>query len=1438
MATIVSSTGVLTSVLAGTTIITYALTSTGCLTTTIVTVNPTPSPITGATSICLGKTALLTDLSPGGIWTSSNTSVATAGSLTGIVTGVALGIADITYTLATGCLTTITVFVYPNPAAITGTTSFCLGGSSTLADATPGGTWSSSNTAVAPVIPTVGLVTGVGCGTAVITYTLSTGCYSTTTVNILCPSAITGTTRVCVGSCSTLSNTLSGGSWTSSNTSVATIGSGTGTFCGVAVGTAIITYSISGCRVTTSVTVSANPAAIGGSTSICIGNTTTLTNATSGGSWNSSNTSVATVGSGTGVVGGVASGTTTITYMMAAGCYATITVTVNAAPTAITGTLGICLGSTSLLGNGVGGGTWSSSNTAIATIGTSTGLVTSVAAGTTIITYSLGGGCRATAVVTVYPLPTAISGSSAVCAGSTITLSSPGGGTWISSNTSVATVTSGGVVSGVTLGTTIITYTLPTGCATTTTVTVSPTPTPITGITSICTGLTTTLTDGVGGGLWSSSNTAVATAGSTTGIITGVTAGTSRITYSLGSGCLVTTIVTIYASPTAISGPSALCAGTTMTLTDGVAGGTWFSSNTAVATVVTGTGFVSAIALGTTIITYTLPGGCIATKTITVSPVPAAITGPSTICTGTCTLFTDAVPGGLWTSSNPAVATAGSTSGDICGVTTGTAIITYSLGTGCTAFKTISVIASPSAISGAASVCVGSTTLYTDPTSGGTWSSGSTSIATVTSTGTVTGVAAGTAIISYTMASGCYAIKMITVTPVPTPITGTGSVCVGQCLTLADAVPGGTWSSSSTAIATAGPSGTVCGVAAGTATITYSFGGCYATTVVTITPMPSAIGGSTGVGVGGNTTLTNTVSGGTWSSSDGAIATIGASTGIAGGVAVGTVTITYMLPTGCYVTTVLNVNTSPCAMAPASVCTGSCITLSQCAGGGTWSSSNTAVASITPTSASTASVCGLTAGTSVITYTLGSCSGCTVTTTVTVNRSPGAITGAGTICAGQSTGFTVAIPGGTWSSSTTTVATTTTTGTIFGAGAGTSVITYTLPGGCFSTKSITVTPTPGAIGGPSAICANNTTTLTNPVSGGVWTSSNVSAASITSSTGDLYPGVTGGSTTITYAIGTCIATKVITVNPIGPITGSTNVCVGTCTTLADAVPGGAWSSGSTAIATVAAGVVCGASTGTTTITYAMPTGCLATTTVTVNALPSAIGGSADVCVGSCTAQTNATSGGAWSSSNTAVASIDATGTMCRCIGRHSTHHLFNWLGLLCYPASYGKSIARYHFRNTKRLPGQHHCTRQRYCRRHMEQQQYRRCHHHNWRHYSIWCFTGYINDHLHTAYRLLQNIYGNGEPTTRVYCRRIAGLRRLLLCTYQHHRRWHLEHRYCRHRYSKQFGQCLRCFCRCHSYYLHTGYRLQGNSKLHCNTVSISHSRTVAYLPGFYRNND
>ncbi|MCC6185941.1 MAG: T9SS type A sorting domain-containing protein [Chitinophagaceae bacterium] len=109
----------------------------------------------------------------------------------------------------------------------------------------------------------------------------------------------------------------------------------------------------------------------------------------------------------------------------------------------------------------------------------STGVVTGVSGGTATITYKNTNGCTQTASFLVNPLPT-ISGTPYACVGlsSTLTGSASPATTspWVSSNTSVASVSSTGVVSAIMAGTTNITFTNSNGCSQSITFTVNPNP--------------------------------------------------------------------------------------------------------------------------------------------------------------------------------------------------------------------------------------------------------------------------------------------------------------------------------------------------------------------------------------------------------------------------------------------------------------------------------------------------------------------------------------------------------------------------------------------------------------------------------------------------------------------------------------------------------------------------------------------------------------------------------------------------------------------------------------------------------------------------------------------------------------------------------------------------------------------------------------------------
>ncbi|WP_396140560.1 T9SS type B sorting domain-containing protein, partial [Flavobacterium sp.] len=164
--------------------------------------------------------------------------------------------------------------------------------------------------------------------------------------------------------------------------------------------------------------------------------------------------------------------------------------------------------------------------------------------------------CQITATVTVNALPT-ITGTLIICAQETTQLTGSSTATtitpWVSSNTAVATISSSGLVTGVSAGSTTITYTNSNGCKITDTITVNALPT-ITGNLGVCIGLTTQLTGSVTPATtnpWFSSNTSVATI-DTTGLVTSISVGTTTITYTNSNGCQKNTLVTVNPLPAVI----------------------------------------------------------------------------------------------------------------------------------------------------------------------------------------------------------------------------------------------------------------------------------------------------------------------------------------------------------------------------------------------------------------------------------------------------------------------------------------------------------------------------------------------------------------------------------------------------------------------------------------------------------------------------------------------------------------------------------------------------------------------------------------------------------------------------------------------------------------------------------------------------------------------
>lgn len=722
----VDNTGLVTSVSAGSTTITY-LDANGCQATVVVTVDPTPT-ISGNAPVCVGSTLQLTGSgTPSAVtpWSSSNTGAATIGS-TGLLTGVGAGTTTITYTNDAGCQNTVVVTVNAAPVISTSQTplSGCNAGDGAIQVSDAGGAtgtvnWTGTASGTSGVVTLPYNITTLDAGTYDVTFTSSTtGCTSNTSQEILAnpgaPIVDPIADTISCGVSFTLLNADISGTLTGNQAYYTAAGGPSGSGSLIPDGTVysaptnvvIYAYDENGAcasEVFFNVVVNSIPT-ISGDTPICVGSTVQLTGSgTPDGTtpWSTSDAGVATV-SATGLVTGVSAGTATITYMDNNGCQNTTTITVNALPT-ISGNAPICgTGTVQLTGSGTPNAStpWTSSNTGVATV-SNTGLVTGVAAGTTTITYTNNNGCQATETVTVNALPT-ISGNAPICVGDNLQLTGsgiPDGTTpWTTSDAGIASISNTGLVTGVSAGTATITYLDDNGCQNTVSVTVNAIPT-ISGGTTLCSGSTSTLT---GSGTpnatnpWTSSNTTVATVDAG-GVVTAISAGSTIITYTNSAGCSTTTTVTVNNVPT-VSGSTDICGTSTITLTgSGTQNATtpWTSSDTGVATV-DNAGNVTGVAAGSTTITYTDVNGCQATQNVSVYANPT-ISGATSICAGaTLQLTGSGTPNASspWTSSNPGVASVDG-SGLVTTAAPGSVTITYVDANGCQTTESITVLASP-----------------------------------------------------------------------------------------------------------------------------------------------------------------------------------------------------------------------------------------------------------------------------------------------------------------------------------------------------------------------------------------------------------------------------------------------------------------------------------------------------------------------------------------------------------------------------------------------------------------------------------------------------------------------------------------------------------------------------------------------------------------------
>jgi uncharacterized protein YjdB len=1229
--------------------------------------NANAGTVSGTSPLCIGATTTYTSNGDaGGIWSSTNTAVATVNATTGAVTATGAGTTNITY-IVNGCspnssFKTLTISGNVSSGTVSGSSPLCIGNTANyISNGDEGGTWSSSNTAVATIDAISGIVTAVGAGTTNITYTVNSGCGSpisalkSLTVNPnVNVGTVSGTSPLTVGGTATFtSNGTAGGTWSSSNTGAATVNASTGLVTAVASGTTNISYTInSGCgspvSALLSLTVNAptNAGTVSGTSPICIGATTTYSsNGDAGGSWNSSNTAVATVIAGTGAVTAIGTGTTDITYTVnGVSAFKTLTVNANVSAGTVSGISQLCIGATtSYTSNGTSGGSWSSTNTAAATVNATTGAVTAVGAGTTNITYTVNSGCASP--VSVFK------------------------------NLTVNPNVSAGNVSG------------------TSPLTVG--------------GNATYTSNGTAGGSWSSSNTAVATVNATTGAVTAVGAGTTNITYTFNSGCgspvsalaaltvnaaevhIIQGSVQQGATPNSVNFqflPNYTNAADEYVNYLGIAISIPTASATGITPTLNMTGPFTSMTLVPAIpFTYTDgsettwswvyssgPSTMSWTKDVPFTGATVSFTGGSGVSKVRMVDFSNHSPSGGANSNTLFLVVTNKSPFDVTNSTAlfypiagGNGSITGAYGNGDQYVETSANIslgtcnANPNAgtVSGTSPLCIGASTSYSsNGDAGGTWSSTNTSVATVNATiGAVTAVGAGTTNITYTV-TGCNPIsssKILTVSANVNAgtVSGTSPICTGSTTSFtSNGDASGTWSSNNTGVATVDrTSGLVTAVSAGNATITYTINsGCgslvSASKVITVNASVNAgtVNGTSPLTVGGSTTYnSNGTRGGTWSTTNTTVATVNPTTGQVLATGAGNTNIIYTVNSGCgspvNASAALVVNAAELHYITGSVQQGA--------------SPNSVNVTFLPNFTSAAdeyvnylsiSIAIPTASATGVTPTLsmtGPFTGMTMVPGIPFSYTAGSetiwswvySTGPNTMSWTKDvafTGATISFTGGTGSSKVRMV----------------DFTNFSPTGGANSNTYFLV------VTNKAPFDVTNTANLFYAIGG------------VNGSVTGAYPNTDQYVETIAS-----IFMSACNGNPnAGTVSGTSRICIGATTTYSsNGDAGGTWSSTNTAVATVnsTTGVVSAVGAGTTNITYTVsgctPVSAFKTLTVSSNVSAGTVNGTSPLTVGGSTTYTsNGTAGGTWTSTNTAVATVNAATGQVLAVGAGNTNIIY------------------------------------------------------------------------------------------------------------------------------------------------------------------------------------
>jgi hypothetical protein len=206
-----------------------------------------------------------------------------------------------------------------------------------------------------------------------------------------------------------------------------------------------------------------------------------------------------------------------------------------------------------------------------------------------------------------------------------------------------------------------------------------------------------------------------------------------------------------------VYGQDIFCVGDTATFKTNGWGGVWSTGSSAIATIGSATGLITAVSAGVTTVTYSA-GGVKATATINVNPLPYAgtISGPTSVCVGSSITLTTPATGGTWGVST--TGTASVSGGNVVGLWQGTTTISYTVTNSCgTTAATYPITVNPlpvmGIISGEYVLCIGSVYTLTVTTTGGVWSGALGNVGVADSL--ITALTAGTDTVLYTTTNMC-----------------------------------------------------------------------------------------------------------------------------------------------------------------------------------------------------------------------------------------------------------------------------------------------------------------------------------------------------------------------------------------------------------------------------------------------------------------------------------------------------------------------------------------------------------------------------------------------------------------------------------------------------------------------------------------------------------